>query len=356
MTPTNLYDARVAAGSITPDAAQRQVLPSLDHLQHELQQRSRPRGFLRRLFTSNSAQAPRGLYLFGEVGRGKTMLMNLLFETLAGTPRHRFHFHAFMQQVHALRTKHAGETDIIGKIADEITDASSLLCLDEMQVADIADAMIMGRLFDALISRKVCVVTTSNVPPEQLYKDGLNRQLFLPFIATLHEHLDIVALPSATDYRLDRMRARETYLCPATTANRVAFNAIWNDLTDSDQGRPATIEVLDRNLIVPKAAHSCAAFTFNELCKDALGPPDYLAIAAAFRTVFVSGITKLDPSQRNEAKRFILMIDTFYDAKTRLVALADCAQDEIAPKGQHGFEFQRTVSRLKEMHSDSWWA
>jgi cell division protein ZapE len=224
-----------------------------------------------------------------------------------------------------------------------------------MQIADIADAMIIGRLYEAFLQRGITLVTTSNLPPEGLYKDGLNRGLFLPFIAKLRESMDVVELPSPTDYRLGRVHAKATYLYPATAENRVAFNILWRDLTDGASGNSETLEILGRKRVVPKVAHSCAAFTFFELCGEALGPPDYLAIVRTYRTIFISGVPKLKATQRNEVKRFILMIDTFYDAGTRIVVLAETSPDDIFPKGHHGFESRRTISRLKEMQSVSWW-
>jgi cell division protein ZapE len=253
--------------------------------------------------------------------------------------------------VHRQRANHLDMPAIAAALAKD----AQLLCLDEMQITDIADAMIIERLFDGLFAAGVVLVTTSNVPPDELYRDGLNRQNILPFIDKLKERLDVVTLNGPTDYRLGRMRARETFLAPPTAEHRVAFNAIWHDLTDGAQGRAETLDVLGRNLIVPKAARACASFTFFELCGAALGPPDYLAIAKTYNTVFVSGIPKLKAHQRNETKRFILMIDTFYDAGTKLVALAEGAPDTLFPKNQHAFESKRTISRLKEMQASSWW-
>jgi cell division protein ZapE len=344
------YQGKLNSGALKPDSAQRRVIEHLEELNLQLSGRSEP-SFLKRLF-AKPTRLPRGLYIHGEVGRGKTMLMDLFFDSVVNVPKRRIHFHAFMQEVHRSRSTYKGE-NVIGHIADNM--GVKLLCLDEMQIVDIADAMIIGRLLDAMHERGICWVTTSNLPPEDLYKDGLNRDLFLPFIAKLRNQLDIISLDSPTDYRLGRVQSRDTYLWPATAENRIAFNALWNDLTDDAAGRPRKLDVLGRTLLVPKSAHSCAAFTFNELCSAALGPADYLVICSNFRTVFVSGIRKLTSSERNEAKRFVLMIDTFYDAHIRLIALADCAPEDIAAKGQHSFEFKRTVSRLKEMQSASWW-
>lgn len=349
------YREKLKDGTLKPDAAQQVVLERLSALSVALNTTPPQKpSLLGKLFRKSALPAPRGLYIHGAVGRGKTMLMDLFHDSVQGWPKRRIHFHAFMQDIHAQRARLGGE-DVINRIADELALSAKLLCLDEMQIVDIADAMIIGRLYEALLARGVVLVTTSNLPPEGLYKDGLNRQLFLPFIARLRDTLDVVSLDSVTDYRLGRVRARETFLHPATAENRVAFNALWKDLTDNAQGEAETLEVLGRKLTVPKAAHGCAAFTCAELCSEALGPADYLAISKAYRTVFMSGVGKFKSHQRNETKRFILMIDTFYDAGTRLVALAEAAPEALFAKNQHAFESQRTVSRLKEMQSASWW-
>ncbi len=351
MSLREIYETRIAEQGLKADHGQARVVDVLDQLSQQLA--SPGGGIFKKLF-GGKADPVRGIYIHGEVGRGKTMLMDLFFDSVELPKKRRVHFHGFMQDVHRRRAL-AKSDDVIATIADQLADGATLLCLDEMQIVDIADAMIIGRLYEALVARGVTLVTTSNLPPEGLYKDGLNRDLFLPFIAKLRASMDVVSLDSARDYRLGRVRARETYLHPASAENRVAFNALWNDLTDEAAGKAETLVVLGRKLIVPKAAHGCAAFTFRELCGEALGPPDYLAIAAAYRTVFVSGLQRFEEHQRNEAKRFVLMIDTFYDAGIRLVALAEISAEELSPAASHAFEFKRTISRLKEMQSASWW-
>jgi cell division protein ZapE len=351
MTFARAYQDKIANNTLQPDPAQQRVADRLSELADQLSKQSQnPTGILSKLFRPTTP-APRGLYIHGSVGRGKTMLMDLFYDHVKSWSKRRIHFHAFMQEIH----KQRAQQKTIDQIADDLAAEIKLLCLDEMQIVDIADAMIIGRLFEAMEKRGMVFVTTSNLPPNDLYKDGLNRQLFEPFIAKLNQSLDVISLDSPKDYRLGRIKAHDTYLYPATAENRVAFNTLWRDLTDAAAGTSHTVEVLGRKLIVPKAAHSCAAFTFAELCGAALGPPDYLAIAGAYKTVFVSGVSKLKASQRNETKRFILMIDTFYDAGTRIVILADAPAEDLFPKNQHAFESQRTVSRLKEMQSASWW-
>jgi cell division protein ZapE len=345
------YRQKVADGSLKPDPAQEQVALALDKLATALARRTNGSGLLGKWVKSKQPK-PKGLYIWGNVGRGKTMLMDLFFAYAPVEKKRRIHFHAFMQDIHRARAALKSVPEIARDIASEAT----LLCLDEMQIVDIADAMIIGRLYDGLQEAGVVLVTTANIPPDGLYKDGLNRQNILPFIEKLNAGMDVITLDSPRDYRLGRMRARETFLAPATAENRVAFNTIWRDLTDGAQGHSEKLDVLGRALTVPKAAHACASFTFFELCGEPLGPPDYLAIAKAFHTVFISGIPKLKAHQRNEAKRFIVMIDTFYDAGTRLVALAEATPETLFPKNQHSFESQRTVSRLREMQSASWWS
>jgi cell division protein ZapE len=351
MTMIEDYNDRVQSGALKPDASQAMVASTLSSLATALCSHSPHKPNLVSKLFGKPLQSPRGIYIYGDVGRGKTMLMDLFFEHVEGWAKKRVHFHAFMQDVHKARATQK----TIEQIADQLATDATLLCLDEMQIVDIADAMIIGRLFDAMHQRGVVLVTTSNLPPDGLYKDGLNRDLFLPFIAKLNEGLDVISLDSMKDYRLGRIRADNTYLYPASANNRVIFNAHWQTLTEGAPGRIDMLDVLGRKLTVPKVARNCASFTFFELCGEPLGPADYLAISSAYRTVFISGVPKLKAHQRNETKRFILMIDSFYDARTRLIILADGPLDSIFPKNQHSFESGRTISRLREMQSASWW-
>ena len=351
MTLLDDYKARIREGALKPDASQALIAHSLSTLADQLSSNPRHRQGMLAKFFGNRQSSPRGIYIYGDVGRGKTMLMDLFFEHVEGWPKQRIHFHAFMQDVHKARAR----KKTIEQIADQLAQDATLLCLDEMQIVDIADAMIIGRLFEAMHARGVVLVTTSNLPPDQLYKDGMNRDLFLPFIEKLNQSLNVISLDSLKDYRLGRIRADNTYLYPASADNRVIFNSHWQNLTEGAPGHIDVLEVLGRKLTVPKVARNCASFTFFELCGEPLGPADYLAIASAYSTVFISGVPRLKAHQRNETKRLILMIDSFYDAHTRLIILADGPLDSIFPKNQHGFESQRTVSRLKEMQSASWW-
>ncbi|MBG1233632.1 cell division protein ZapE [Aestuariivirga litoralis] len=334
------------------DAAQSGIAKKLEALNEAL---ALPRpGLFARLFT-RGGEPVHGLYIWGNVGRGKTMLMDDFFAQAPELPKRRVHFHGFMQEVHAARTASKSD-DVIADIADGITKDAKLLCLDEMQVTDIADAMILGRLFEALWARGVVIVTTSNQPPDGLYKDGLNRQLFLPFVARLNEMMDVVELGAGKDYRLGRVAAEQTYISPLTPKADETLVHLWHRLADSETGRPQEIEVLGRKLLVPYAAHGCCWFEFDALCRQPLAAPDYLAIAKHYGTVFVAHVPVLKVAERNEAKRFILLIDTLYDAGTRLVVTAAAAPEKLCITGPHKTEFLRTASRLREMQSVSWWA
>jgi cell division protein ZapE len=284
------------------------------------------------------------------------MLMDLFFAEATHLPKRRVHFHAFMQDVHArLHAARKREQDAIAPVARALTREARLLCLDEMQISDIADAMIVGRLFAALIGHGVVVVMTSNLPPQELYRDGLNRQLFLPFVKFIAARLEVISLDGDTDYRLGRIKAHETFVTPLGPQADARIQETWRRLTDSEQGEPAEIEVKGRRLAVPQAAHGCARFCFAELCAAPLGPADYLAIAHNFRTIFVEHIPALKPARRNEAKRFVTLIDTLYDAHVRLVASSACPPEGIYQAAAHRAEFARTASRLREMQSASWW-
>ncbi|MGH6907981.1 MAG: cell division protein ZapE [Aestuariivirga sp.] len=353
MTLLDIYNARVVSGEVRADAQQADVAVKLSILASGIEAGlgDRGNGFLARLLRPAAAPALKGIYLHGEVGRGKTMLMDMFFAHTGIAAKRRVHFHAFMQDVHQrLHAARRRSRDAIAPVAAQIAGEAKLLCLDEMQIGDIADAMIVGRLFEALLAQGTIIVTTGNLAPEDLYSDGLNRQLFLPFIKLLREKLDVVALAGDTDYRLGRVKAHETFVTPLGPAADAKVQELWWRLTDTEQGKPMAIEVLRRKLHVPQAAHACARFSFAELCEAPLGPADYLGLAATFRTLFVERIPALAASQRNEAKRFVTLIDTLYDAQVRLVASSANVPERIYP-----LEFSRTVSRLREMQSASWW-
>ena len=343
------YQARLGKGDIRADAAQAAVAERLDGLARTL--KSYRAGARRGLFSRKPATPPRGIYLWGDVGRGKTMLMDLFFAHAHPAAKRRVHFNAFMQDVHgrihAARQREQAP-DVIAPVARALAGEFSLLCLDEFQVEDITDAMMLGRLFEALLAAGVVIVVTSNTRPAELYRDGLNRQLFLPFISLIEQRFDVVGLNAATDYRLGRMGGRRVYVSPLGPAATREIDALWQDLTDGEAGTPLTLKLKGRELLVPRAAHGAARFRFAELCEIPTGTADYLALAERFGTVFLTDVPKLGPARRNEARRFTLLVDTLYDRGRKLVISAAAAPEAlgIAP---------RTRSRLAEMASAGWW-
>ncbi|NHB77873.1 cell division protein ZapE [Rhodobacter calidifons] len=356
-TLTEIYEARVAEGSLRADPAQHAVLPRLEALRLWLETNATRRvGLFAGLF-AKPIQPPRGLYLWGGVGRGKSMLMDLFTDATDIAGKRRVHFHAFMQGVH--KGMHAargrGIEDPLTPVADEIARDLRLLAFDEMQITDITDAMIVGRLFEKLFAAGVVVVTTSNRPPVDLYKDGLSRALFLPFIAMLEERLEIVELQSPTDYRQHRLAGAQVYFHPARTAT-AQIAAIWTDLTGGAPEQPLTLEVNGRQLILPRHANGIGRASFWELCSKPLGPADYLAIANAVRVLILEDIPQLSSANYNEAKRFVTLIDALYEAKVRLIVSAADVPERLYIEGEGAFEFERTASRLREMQADGWGA
>jgi len=299
--------------------------------------------------------ARQGLYIFGAVGRGKSMLMDLFFAAAPVEKKRRVHFHAFMQEVHASIFAWQRETDgdresVIPDLAREISQKSWLLCFDELQVTDIADAMILGRLFRALFDLGVVVVTTSNRAPDDLYKDGLQRDRFLPFIAEIKQRLDLLELDSSRDYRLGRKKGMQVYFTPQLGA-RAQLDAAFARLTGGKEGKPEQMVVLGRSWNVPRAADGVARFTFAELCSGTFGPADYLALATLYHTLILDEVPILSPANRDSAKRFVTLIDSLYEHKVTFLCSAEAAPDALYPEGDGSFEFQRTVSRLMEMQS-----
>lgn len=357
------YRDLVAAGRLEADSAQIAVVEELDALAARLENYSpaRPPGPLARLIGVKAAEAPRGLYIYGPVGRGKTLLMDLFFEAAPVGAKRRVHFHAFMADVHArihqwrMRRK-AGEVtgeDPIAPIAAEMAGEAWLLCFDEFSVRDIADAMILGRLFTHLFAAGVVVVATSNVAPDDLYKDGLNRALFVPFVAMLKERLEIRALEARTDFRLEKLARAPVYYCPPDAAAKAAIDDAFRRLTGHAHGAPVEIALLGRTLKVPEASGGVARFSFDDLCRQPLGSSDFLAIAQRFHTILIDHIRVMSRDQRNEAKRFINLIDTLYDQRVKLIASAEAEPDALflGEEGYEVFEFDRTASRLFEMRS-----
>jgi cell division protein ZapE len=296
-----------------------------------------------------------GLYIFGKVGRGKSMLMDMFFDCAEIAPKRRVHFYEFMQDVHArLHRRRAEKGDPIGPVALDLAGEATLLCFDEFQVTDIADAMILGRLFTALFVHGVVVVATSNRPPEDLYKDGLNRDRFLPFIDLLKQKLDVLELEGARDWRLERFVGRQVYFVPADDKAYRALERAFADLTGNASARPQILRVQGRDLAVPRATKGVAWFHFDQLCHAALGPADYLALCRNYRSFIVEGIPRMGPELRNEAKRFAMFVDTLYEAHGNLIASADATPDALYPEGDGAFEFARASSRLVEMQSEDY--
>ena len=351
------YRALIAAGELKTDPDQERVARRLDMLAADL---SRPEstGLFDRLL-GRKAKGPRGLYVWGGVGRGKSMLMDLFFDCAEVAPKRRVHFHEFMLEVHdRLRRERVKEKgDPIPPVADRLAEGAKLLCFDEMVVNNMADAAIMSRLFAALFERGVVVVTTSNRAPTDLYKDGLNRQLFLPFIGLLQLKLDVMTLDGPTDYRLERLGGFPTWYVPLGDAATQAVSRAFFRLTDYPPEDRAHVPSCDiavqggRTLHVPKALKGVAVFSFKRLCAEARGAADYLAIARTFHTVILVGIPVLGPDRRNEAARFKVLIDTLYEHHVKLLATAAAEPEALYPAGDGAFEFERTVSRLMEMQS-----
>jgi len=365
------YQALVDSGEISFDAAQAAVARRLSALNDRLADyrlARRKSSALAWLFSRGQKQEPvRGLYIWGDVGRGKTMLMDLFMEASPVRHKRRAHFHEFMadvhERIHAWRQKlKAGEVkgdDPIAPVAAALAEEAWLLCFDEFSVTDIADAMILGRLFGKLFEEGVVVVATSNVVPDQLYRDGLNRALFLPFIKLLQERMDVLKLDSRTDFRLEKLSGQPVWLTPEGADSDRAMDAFWSRLTGGVEGEATTLQVKGRQVPVPRQAHGIARFTFSDLCEKPLGASDYLAIAHTFHTVMLDRIPVMKGlDKRNEAKRFITLIDALYDNQVKLVASAGAEPNRLylSESGTEEFEFHRTASRLIEMRSDEYLA
>jgi cell division protein ZapE len=360
------YEALIASGAIEADAAQRQVAGAFGELEQTLSHYKPPRkqGLLGRLFGDNDNGPPRGLYVHGDVGRGKTMLMDLFFHACPVEHKRRAHFHEFMAEVHeriyGFRQEIArGETpdgDVIALTANAIFEQAWLLCFDEFHVTDIADAMILGRLFARLFELGTVVVATSNVAPEDLYKGGLNRALFLPFIAQIEAHMTVLRLDARTDFRLEKLAGVKMWLVPADEAAAAGLEKAWSKMTGNAPCRPRDIPIKGRNLHVPCSSQGVARFSFAELCEQPLAASDYLRLARDYHTLMIDRIPVMDYPERNAAKRFIALIDTLYDNGVKLMAsaAADPLSLYLATDGVEANEFKRTSSRLIEMGSESY--
>ena len=364
--PLPAFRAMVAAGELAPDASQEHAAERLQALWtrlHGYDPQPRPANgnglfsrLLRRQETADQRQ--NGLYLVGEVGRGKSMLMDLFFAAADVRRKQRIHFHRFMQTVHArfhaFKRANPDIDDPIPPLADSIAAEAALLCFDEFQVNDIADAMILGRLFQGLFDRGVIVVATSNVAPDDLFKGQPGRDAFLPFIALIKRRLDVEMMDSGRDFRRDRMRGMRTWLVPANARAEQELDRAFADLTGAAEGKPETLVVMGRRFVVPLAAEGVARCDFETLCGAALGAGDYLALARHFHTLILDGIPRLSPDNYDKARRFIVLIDTLYDHCVKLIASADAMPDQLYQRGENAKMFERTASRLDEMRSQDW--
>lgn len=361
------YQTLVDSGEIEDDSAQRRIASILDDLRNELvnQRLARKSSSLGWLFARDKKEIPaRGLYVHGSVGRGKTMLMDLFYDTLPDIPKRRVHFHEFMRETHeriyhwrnkAKQGKVNG-TDPIGPVAEMIANEANTLCFDEFQVNDITDAMILGRLFSKLFELKVTVVATSNTAPEDLYRDGLNRSLFLPFIDMIQQRLQVLRLDSRTDFRLEKLNGAPVYFLPLGERSKNSMNIAWKRWSPNGAAAEGELMVKGRKINVPGVARGAARFNFSDLCEQPLGTGDYLEIAWKFHTVFIDDIPVLGVGKRNEARRFINLIDALYDNNVKLVASAAAEPASLYIDGDGSDSFMRTASRLIEMRSGDYLA
>jgi cell division protein ZapE len=366
-TPITRWRALVADGALETDPAQERAAQMLSVLQGRL------KGWhpgKRRVLFGRPEPEPEGVYLYGGVGRGKSMLMDMFFETVPFTQKRRVHFHEFMLETHAAlarwrkldnrqRRQHpdfvrsAGD-DPIAPVANAIAREAWLLCFDEMQVNDIADAMLLGRLFDQLFERGVIIVTTSNRPPDDLYKDGLNRQRFLPFIESIKSRLDVHALESARDYRLGKLREDTVYFSPLNDMTRMQINAISEKLTTGLTAHARRVSLAGRHWDIAHTAGGVARLGFDEVCEEARGSADYLELARQFHTLVLESVPVLDETRLGAAKRFVALIDALYEAKVKLIISAAVLPEALYQASTGGFEFERTASRLMEMQSTAY--
>lgn len=367
ITVSERYQRLVKSGEIEEDPAQLALVEAFDGLNDKLanSRLASKSSSLGWLFARKQKPEPvKGLYIWGSVGRGKSMLMDLFYESCPNKRKWRVHFHAFMgevhERIHAWREQLArGEVqgdDAIPPVANAIADDVRVLCFDEFFVTDIADAMILGRLFDVLFSRGVVVVATSNVVPSGLYKDGLNRALFLPFIDRLEAHMQVMRLDSRTDFRLEKLAGHAVYYTPLGQETRQKMDEAWGDFTGHGAATAGALHVLGREVVVPQQAHGAARFAFSDLCEKPLGANDFLALAQAYHTVFIDDIPQLEAAKRNEAKRFTTLIDALYENGVKLVASAAVEAHLLHGTGKEAFAFERTASRLIEMRSEAYLA
>ncbi len=366
--PLPAFRAMVAAGELAPECSQERVAERLQALWERLRgydpqtKSANGQSLFSRLLRRGEPvpDRPNGLYIVGAVGRGKSMLMELFFDAAEVGRKRTYHFHRFMQNIHAsfhaIKAANRGIGDPIPPLADEIAAEAALLCFDEFQVNDIADAMILGRLFEALFDRGVVVVATSNVAPDDLFKGQPGRDAFLPFIALIKQRLDVVAIDDGRDFRRSLLRGERTWLVPADVWAERQMDHAFAELTWDAIGGPETLWVMGRKFVVPVAAEGVARCDFDALCGAALGAGDYLALATRYHTLILERIPRLSPSNYDKARRFIVLIDTLYEHHVKLLASADAMPDQLYQRGENAKMFERTVSRLEEMQSRDWLA
>ena len=343
------YDRMIQEGTLRPDPAQQAVLPEFDRIRTALLTPAK-KGMFRK-----APEPPKGLYLWGGVGRGKSMLMDMFVNNLGDIPARRVHFHAFMQEIHAAmhEARKTGVDDAIAPVASAVSSSVRLLAFDEMQITDITDAMIVGRLFEALFADGVVVITTSNRVPDDLYKHGLNRDLFVPFIEQIKARMVVHELASPTDYRQDRLAGTPSYFTPVNSDSRAAMDAVWTDLAGGE-ATPLVLKVKGREVTLPQFRNGIGRTRFHALCGQPLGPADFLAVAEAVKVLLLDDIPTLGRSNFNEAKRFVTLIDALYEARVRLICSAAASPEMLYLEGEGTFEFERTASRLREMQSEEW--
>jgi cell division protein ZapE len=348
----DIYTDKVAHGTLHADPVQLAALPDLQTVLDALAAPPVKRSF----FGRAKARPPApGLYMWGGVGRGKSMLMDLFHDAAPITRKRRVHFHAFMQEIQSAlhEARKTGVDDAIRPVADAIIKDIDLLCFDEMQITDIADAMIVGRLFERFFAAGVVVVTTSNRPPDDLYKDGLNRALFLPFIAMLKERMKVHELASDTDYRQGRLSGEKVFFAPITSETRASVRAMFDDLT-GHHAAPFTLHVKGREVLIPAFRNGIGRAGFHDLCGLPLGPADFLEVARVCRVLVLENVPRLGRSNFNQAKRFVTLIDALYEARVRLICSAAAQPDMLYIEGEGSFEFERTASRMMEMQAAGW--
>lgn len=352
-----IYEKCVKDGKLANDPAQLSVSRHLQTLYEAL--RIKPDTGIRKILSRRKETAPRGIYLWGDVGRGKSMLADMFFKSAPLKAKLRTHFYSLMisvhQNVHLARQKEID--DPVRYVATEFARKTKLLCLDEFQVTDVADAMILSKLFATLLDNNVTIVVTSNRPPEELYQGGLQREKFLDFVKLIRERMDVLELASLQDYRTHKIKGlKSVYLSPLTRENDDTLQKIFADLTDGKKPEAMALDVRGHALNISETAGKVARFTFAELCEKPLGAEDYLTLCQKFDTLLISGIPKLSPEKRNEARRFVALIDSLYDNHVKLICTADALPSDLYPAGDGSFEFHRTASRLMEMQSEQYLA